>query len=132
MGHKSWSLAALEAGKKLVCGSLDDRWQSRHLSPFYALRGVLLAQPAMIPQSHSRGNHQGGKGSQGSSPSLVSEVFGFILMGSNTLVLLFGNWSLNAAPDLPYFLPLLLRIFPCFYVLLTFPFQSFTSEAGIS
>lgn len=36
-----------------------------------------------------KGNRQEGKGSQGSSPALISELLIFILMGSNTLSLIF-------------------------------------------
>lgn len=79
-----------------------------------------------------RGNHQGEKGSQGSSPALVGELLVFILMGSNTLVLLFGNWSLNATPGFSCFLPPFLRVFPCCYVFPAFPSQPFPSEASIS
>lgn len=59
--------------------SLDDRWQSQHLSPSYALRVVLPAQPAGIPQRLPWGKppRREGKGSQGSGPALVSELFGF-------------------------------------------------------
>lgn len=57
-------------------------------------------------------------------------------MGSNTLSLIFyfflSSWSLNAAHDISYFLPLFLRLFPCCYVFLAFPSQPFPSEADIS
>ena len=62
---------------ELVCGSLDDRWQSRHLSPSYAPHVVLPAQSAAISQRLPRGKPPRREGKSGVKPCSGQWAFHF-------------------------------------------------------
>lgn len=116
---KSWDVAAPDIGEeKLVCGSLDGRWQSKHWSPFMPCVYCFQHSRQWFLRGFHRGNYQNGKGIQGPSRALVNKLLVSIHLGSNTLLIIFisFNQTLSAAPDFAYYLHFFLKLFPCCYV----------------